>query len=93
MKTFLMSVSISSPHGSGSCLRADSHIFQRFAAQSRFQPDRWICVENETFLSPLGDCVAIGRNAVITAQVGIQAFEIVEFCSRLDARLRGHDEL
>jgi hypothetical protein len=39
------------------------------------------------------DCVATGENAVIPAKAGIQVFEIVVVFNRLDARLRGHDEL
>jgi hypothetical protein len=35
----------------------------------------------------------IGENAVIPAKAGIQVLEIVVVTNRLDARLRGHDEL
>jgi hypothetical protein len=35
----------------------------------------------------------MGENDVIPAKAGIQVFEIDEVYIRLDARLRGHDEL
>jgi len=43
--------------------------------------------------SPLGECVRIRGKAVIPAEAGIQALEIIIFSDCLDARFRGHDEL